>query len=295
MKFFCTCPSSLNRGGSSSADLCPVLLQVKDYSKKDELTSSSHSSTCQLLLQGTIFAGLGSIYLHNMSCQSRTTSDSKNNGERRTHCTILKPNTKERMWYHRQHLLHGDHSLEGFVQILSAERSNYVPSDWCSQAHLQWDVTAETGIYLYVQQYEERHSLQQWPGTLTALSTGPAVHLPEHHTLNLFHQSRCSSGGVQCLLAESQDFSPSVTLLHLCCPENILSGTAGTNNWHQEAGECQWHSGQGAAWEYQSPRLCSWLWELHQLKQSRSVFTSQIFSLHPVFHSRKHWICTELA
>lgn len=139
------------------------------------------------------------------------------------------------------------------------------------------------------------HSLQQWPGTLTALSTGPAVHLPEHHTLNLFHQTRCSSGGVQCLLAESQDFLPSVALLYLCCLKNILSGTAGTNNWHPEAGECQWHSGQRAAWEHQSPRLCSWLWVLHQLKQSRSVFTSQIFSLHPVFYSRKHWICTELA
>lgn len=120
--------------------------------------------------------------------------------------------------------------------------------------------------------------------------------LPEHHSLNLFHQTRCSSAGVQCLLGDSQDFSLSVILIHLCCLESISSGgTAGANNWHQEAGECWWHWGQGAAWEHQSPGLCSWQGVLHQLKQSSSVFTSQIYSLHPAFHSRKHWICTELA
>lgn len=132
-----------------------------------------------------------------MSCQSRTTSDSKNNGERETDCTILKPNTKERTSYLREHLLYRDHSLKGFVQMFSAERCNYVPVI---------DAPRHTSNGMSLQRQGSLcssvrgGSLQQWPGTpMTALSTGPAVHLQEHHTLNLFHQTRCSSGGVQCL------------------------------------------------------------------------------------------------
>lgn len=197
-------------------------LQVKDYLKKGELTSSSHSSICQLLLQGTRGGkDLGAFIFTVWAASQKSLQPVK----------IMEK---------------GKLTAPSWNQTLTKE-CGITESTWCigtihwklwckcsvlkDPTMCQWLMlpgTPPTGCHcrdmdLYVQQCEERHSLQQWPGTpMTALSTGPAFHLPEHHTLNLFHQTRCSSGGVQCLLADSQDLFTQCHLDRSLLPEKYF-------------------------------------------------------------------------
>jgi len=80
----------------------------------------------------------------------KNTSSQKNNGERTTYCTILKPCTLllRRKYSITEHSLYRRHSLEGFVPTLSAERCNYPPVIdilrlSCTLVHPQQDATLE--------------------------------------------------------------------------------------------------------------------------------------------------------
>ena len=105
--------------------------------------------------------------------------------------------TKEKTWYHREHSLYRDHSLEGFVQVLSAERSNYlsvidVPRPSCTLAHPQLDVILETLIFI-CRRVNSTHfySISLGDRCLVSQHRPYSTHPRTLHT-NLFHQTICS-------------------------------------------------------------------------------------------------------